>query len=227
MTRLGSVYWTDLDDASTMVLLVPLGSTEQHGPHLPLDTDTRIAEYLCAAVAAARDDLVVAPALAFGSSGEHQGFAGTISIGTDALHLVLVELCRSASHTFDRIVLVNGHGGNAAGVTSAVELLQAEGRKVSAWWPALPDGDAHAGRTETSIMLVIDAAAVSMEQAEVGNTEPIAELLPALRAAGLAGATANGILGDATTASRAHGAGLVAELTRQLSEHVTYIRGES
>src|SRR4030081_1452778 len=79
------------------LLAVPLGSTEQHGPHLPLDTDTRIATALAAGLARRRDDGVVAPALPYGASGEHAGFPGTLSVGTPALELLLVELVRSAS----------------------------------------------------------------------------------------------------------------------------------
>jgi len=59
------------------LLAVPLGSTEQHGPHLPLATDTDIAVALCRRLAAARDDVLIAPTVAYGSSGEHAGFPGT------------------------------------------------------------------------------------------------------------------------------------------------------
>ena len=112
--------WPEVD--GQRVLLVPLGSTEQHGPHLPLDTDTRIAQAI-ANGAAGQLEAVVAPALAYGASGEHAGFDGTLSIGTEALRLVLIELVRSAALTFGRIVLVNGHGGNHEATTHAVEQL--------------------------------------------------------------------------------------------------------
>ena len=87
------------------LLVVPLGATEQHGPHLPLGTDTVIASALAHGV-----DAVVAPALPYGSSGEHAGFAGTLSLGA-ATELALVELGRSAS--FARVLFVCAHGGNA------------------------------------------------------------------------------------------------------------------
>src|SRR5690606_1146798 len=87
--------WRDVADAPPHVLAVPLGSTEQHGPHLPLGTDTLVATALAHRLAAARGDVVVAPALAYGSSGEHAGFPGPPSIGQAALEPVAVELVRS------------------------------------------------------------------------------------------------------------------------------------
>ena len=73
-------------DVGRPIVLVPVGSTEQHGPHLPLDTDTTVAAVVAAELAARLTadgiDAVVAPAIAYGASGEHQGFAGTVSIGT-------------------------------------------------------------------------------------------------------------------------------------------------
>ena len=78
---LGTLSWPDLDPQRGLLLAVPLGSCEQHGPHLPLDTDTRIAVALADRLAARHAQVVVAPAVAFGSSGEHAGFPGTLSIG--------------------------------------------------------------------------------------------------------------------------------------------------
>jgi mycofactocin system creatininase family protein len=223
---LGSRTWVEVDAAQPAVLLVPVGSCEQHGPHLPLDTDTRIAVAVADAVARARDDVVVAPAVAYGASGEHQGFAGTLSIGTDALRAVLVELGRSAfldpraDGPFRRLVFVNGHGGNHEALRSAVDLLAGEGRPVSAWWPSIPGGDAHAGRTETSLLLDVAPEVVGPAR-PVGATEPLADLLPRMRAGGVAAVSAAGVLGDATGASAAEGRAwfdaLVRDLARQLA----------
>jgi creatinine amidohydrolase len=78
------------------LLLVPVGSCEQHGPHLPLGTDTLIAEALAQAAVERATGSVVSPSIAIGASGEHRGFPGTLSIGADALVEVAVELARSA-----------------------------------------------------------------------------------------------------------------------------------
>src|SRR3954465_10578231 len=128
------------------LLVIPIGSTEQHGPHLPLSTDTDVAVALAGRLAAGRPDVLVAPPVPYGSSGEHDGFTGTLSIGAAAIELVLVELGRSAlPGTVRRMLLVSAHGGNAGPVTAAVRRLRSEGRDVRAWSPRW-HGDAHAGR---------------------------------------------------------------------------------
>jgi mycofactocin precursor peptide peptidase len=138
--RLGALTWPEAAEvAARSVLAVPVGSTEQHGPHLPLATDSAVAVALAERLAAARVDVVVAPALPYGSAGEHAGFAGTLSIGAAALEMVLVELGRSAD-AFAGVVLVSGHGGNAEPLATAVATLRAEGRNVLGWTPRVPGG---------------------------------------------------------------------------------------
>lgn len=221
MPDLASLTWPEVDAAA--VLAVPVGSTEQHGPHLPLSTDTDVAQALCQRLALARRDVLVAPALPYGSSGEHDGFPGTLSIGQGAVELVLVELVRSATRTFDRVLLVSAHGGNAAPLTRAVERLRAESRDVRAWAPRVDvaGGDAHAGRTETSLQLALAPARVRLDRAAPGNSRPLAELLPALRASGVRAVSANGVLGDPDGASAAEGAALLDALAADLLASVT------
>ena len=149
MSALADRVWTGIPDAATV--LVPVGSTEQHGPHLPLDTDTVIAEAVCRRVAELLDDpaVLAAPAIAFGSSGEHQDFPGTASIGTETLRLVAVELVRSLRTWAQRVVFINGHGGNVVALTGALDQLRQEGHDVE-WLPcAAADVDPHAGHSDT------------------------------------------------------------------------------
>ncbi|MGA1836264.1 mycofactocin biosynthesis peptidyl-dipeptidase MftE [Herbiconiux sp. 11R-BC] len=240
------------------LVLVPLGSTEQHGPHLPFTTDTVIASAVAAGVAArfaagreapgaagaegrvappaagvvgsrgspgtsavgAEPAVVVAPALGFGASGEHQSFAGTVSIGQEALRFVLIELVRSLSTWAERVVFVNGHGGNVAALSSAVAQLVAEQHRVG-WLPCsapaealaaagLPAPDAHAGRTETSLMLHLAPGTVRLPLPPAGATAPLSSLLPRLTAGGVAAVSPSGILGDPTGANAAEGGRLLA-----------------
>lgn len=199
------------------MLIIPVGSTEQHGPHLPLDTDTRIATAVAREVLEQLDDgsagaWMVAPAVPYGASGEHEGFPGTVSIGTAALQSLLVEYGRSASSWASRLVYVNGHGGNVEALAAAVALLRQEGRDVG-WVPCIAAGaDAHAGHTETSVLLHISPGDVWTDDLAAGNTAPLAELMPAMRSGGIAAVSEVGVLGDPTTATAAEGERIFAEM---------------
>jgi creatinine amidohydrolase len=221
VTDLAALAWPDVAGrASVTVLALPVGATEQHGPHLPLATDTEIAVILARRLAESRSDVVVAPALAYGSSGEHAGFAGTLSVGSDVVELTLVELIRSAD-AFAGVVVISTHGGNAQPVYRAVQRVTSEGRRVQLWWPSSGDStDAHAGFTETSVLLAARPELVQPGRAEPGVQRPIEELLPVLRRHGVAGVSANGVLGDPTGASAAAGERLLAEWTHQLVERL-------
>lgn len=203
-------------------LLVPVGATEQHGPHLPLDTDSVIASAVAHRVAERLADLevLVAPTVAFGSSGEHEGFAGTVSIGTRVLREVLIELVRSVQDWAPWVVFVNGHGGNATATRSATEVLRSEGRAVQ-WAPCAVEGaDAHAGWSETSIMLHLEPDRVDMARAEAGNLLPIAQLMPVLRVHGVRAVSASGVLGDPREATAATGEGLLAAMVTAAEDRV-------
>jgi mycofactocin precursor peptide peptidase len=189
------------DCADTALLLVPVGALEQHGPHLPLGTDTTVA-----ATVAARTGLPVTPPVALGASGEHEGFPGTISIGTETLAAVLVETGRSACRWARQLCFVNGHGGNVPALVAATTLLRAEGRDVAWHSCGVPGADAHAGRHETSLMLALAPDDVDLARAEAGNTAPLPELMPAIRAGSVASVSANGVLGDPAGATAAEGA---------------------
>jgi creatinine amidohydrolase len=214
---LADARWPEVGDIPRRVLVVPVGSLEQHGPHLPLDTDTRIAVAVARRACAGRVGVALAPAITIGASGEHAGFPGTLSIGSAALASCLIELGRHASRDWPATLLVNGHGGNADALAMAASRLASEGRVCRVWQAGLPGGDAHAGRSETSIMLALAPQAVLLDAAAAGNRQPIADLMPALRSGGVRAVSPNGVLGDPCGASAAEGDRLVAELTEALS----------
>lgn len=212
--RIADATWPELEQIELVV--VPVGSIEQHGPHLPLDTDVTIAVGVAEAVAAALGGAWVAPPVVYGSSGEHQAFPGTSSIGTDVLHLMLVELVRSMRTWTRRVLFVNAHGGNVQALTGAVRQLVDEGHDV-AWAPcATEDVDLHAGRTETSLMLLLRPNSVRLDLAEAGNTQPLTEVLPALVTNGVRDVSANGVLGDPAGASAKEGALLFDRMVRDV-----------
>ncbi len=213
------------------VLLVPVGSCEQHGPHLPLDTDTRIAQALADAAAEARSGVLVAPAIAIGASGEHRGFPGTLSIGTEVLCEVAVELARSATPMaggprrsmggeeptgFGGVLFVNAHGGNLRALELATRRLATEGRPAAVWHVRVEGGDLHAGRTETSLLLHLDGARVRTAAAAAGSSAPLREIAEQLRTEGVAAVSPNGVLGDPSGADSREGARLFDALLRDL-----------
>lgn len=197
------------------LVLIPLGATEQHGPHLPSGTDALIADRVARAVAdALASPAVVAPVLPFGSSGEHADFPGTMSIGREVLDRVVVELVRSLSSWATRVVLINGHGGNSPTLSTCVPRLRSEGHDV-AWLPcAVPGGDAHAGRTETSLLLHLEPGLVDLSAAVPGDTRPIGDLLLDLVASGVRAVSPTGVLGDPSGASASEGLRIFDDLVR-------------
>ncbi len=216
---LDAVAWPDVAQPARAVV-VPLGSTEQHGPHLPFDTDTAVALALARGLVATTAGLVLAPPLTYGASGEHEGFPGTLSIGCAALELVLVELGRSASRWASRLLLVNGHGGNQQPLGAAVDRLRYEGRDAAYWSPAGGNGDAHAGRTETSLMLALRPGAVATEAGVAGPMQPLSQLLPKIQAANVLAVSPSGVLGDPSGASAEEGRELLADLLADLTAAV-------
>jgi creatinine amidohydrolase len=157
--------------APEALLVIPIGATEQHGPHLPTGTDTLHAAHIAesAALRAAEQiDVIVAPTLPFGSSDHHLPFGATLSLGTDTLYRMLVELGRSAvASGFQSLFLLNGHGGNHETAQLAARDLALQlpcDVAAGSWWAmayeelaaaGAADGGrlpGHAGRFETAVV---------------------------------------------------------------------------
>lgn len=221
-TQLGNMTWTELANVDpgrpgpgARFVVVPVGSCEQHGPHLPLDTDTVIAGALANGLADRRGDCLVAPPVTISASGEHQGFPGTLSIGTDVMATVIIELARSADWAAG-VVFVNGHGGNLAAMQRAAAVFRSEARNVLIWWPTIPGGDPHAGHTETSLMLALAPDRVRLGAAAPGPIPPIDELIRH----GVRPLSATGVLGDPTLAGADDGRQILSRLIDDLTAAV-------
>ncbi|GAA2736127.1 mycofactocin biosynthesis peptidyl-dipeptidase MftE [Actinocorallia aurantiaca] len=222
---LGRAVWPSVPERA--LVLVPLGSTEQHGPHLPLSTDTVIARAVAERAAGilaaeAAGPVLVAPAIEYGASGEHAGFPGTVSIGHEALRALLVETVRSLALWAGRIVFVNGHGGNVPTLDAALGQMRGEGHDAAWAGCGVPGGDAHAGLTETSVMLHLVPGLVRMADAAPGDTRPLAEVLPEMIARGVRAVSPSGVLGDPSGATPEQGQDIldkmVAAVVRRIGE---------
>lgn len=128
--ELARMTWPEFDRVRPQirVALQPVGSTEQHGPNMTFETDTRIALAIARRLAAAVHPLaIVLPALPFGISYHHLGFPGTLSVSEASFHSVLIDVARSLKHHgISKLVFVNGHMGNMAALGSLVTRLRYE-----------------------------------------------------------------------------------------------------
>lgn len=225
--ELDKVTWPEVREAieggrDTVVLA--FGATEQHGPHMPLATDSLLGDRMARDLAD-RLDAFVAPTVRVGCSSHHVGFAGTMSVGDDTFHALVADIVRSlAAGGFKRIVLVPTHGGNFAPLGAALEKLgEVEGVRVDALTDLsvllqiatlgqdehgvpLNEGGLHAGEWETSLMLALHPDLVRMDRAEAGFTgDPQEAVATLFRGDGVAALAGNGVLGDPGKASAEHG----------------------
>jgi creatinine amidohydrolase/Fe(II)-dependent formamide hydrolase-like protein len=180
--RLGKLTWKEAsrEAKSADAVLVPVGSTEQHGLHMPLDTDAFIAGNWCelTALEAQKRGLtvLVAPTLNFGVSWYHKNFSGSVWLSPELFISTVVEICRSLTkHGFSRKVIVNCHGGNAAALLVAINRLYDETRErvlLAQWWELASDilkemmvsGLIHSDEAETSLALALGQR-VTMDKA--------------------------------------------------------------
>jgi creatinine amidohydrolase len=177
---LPDLTWQEVEELKkrTDKVLIPIGSIEQHGHHLPLSADTIIAFEVAKRVAD-KLNIALAPPINFGFSVEHMEFSGTLSLDPLTLISLLKDLCSSfAKHGFKKIFIINGHGGNKAIIESAIQLIKDE-LNVSLYSFTLlsiamkffnkiresKEGElGHADELETSLMLAICPDKVMMDK---------------------------------------------------------------
>lgn len=182
--HLSTLTWEKVGEsikAHTSKVIIPIGSLEQHGPHLPLSTDTTIADYVAKHVARRCADTFLMPPLQLGCSSEHLGFAGTISLQPETMSRIILDISNSILKSgLSELFIVNGHGGNRgpldAAITKAKETIPAI-RLYSFTILDIVKGKfdeirksarglvGHADEIETSMMLVIQPETVDMSKA--------------------------------------------------------------
>jgi creatinine amidohydrolase/Fe(II)-dependent formamide hydrolase-like protein len=161
------------------IALLPVGSIEQHGPHLPLDTDAFDAAYLALRVAEACSDPkpLVLPGISYGVAYHHEGFEGTVSITNDALAKLVYDIGMSASRNgIRKLAIINAHGGNSPALNHAAQMINRDARvfvcvdtgetsDVDIYDLIETPNDVHAGEIETSTSLAVRPHLVQMDRA--------------------------------------------------------------
>ena len=179
--RLADATWTDADAVETDLAVLPVGSTEQHGPHAPLGTDHFTARAVAEAGAdayeadaeTAGDEVVVAPPVTVGVSEEHRQFTGTLWVSPDTFRATVRDVVGSlASHGWDRVVVVNGHGGNVAALGEVCATISRHDDAYAVpftWFDAVGDHSAdmgHAGPLETAFLRHTDPELIREDRVE-------------------------------------------------------------
>lgn len=175
--------WPEIKEAvrEGKIPILPVGSVEQHGPHLPLMTDAFTAFSICVKAAEICGDLLVMPPIYYGCSAHHMDFPGTISIEVLNFINYVYNVCKSLTvHGFNRIIIFNGHGGNVAPLQIVARRVYEETGSLCAlisWWnlaekdiselreSEFPGGMSHSCELETSVMLSLKPEYVRMDRA--------------------------------------------------------------
>ena len=235
---LNEMSWLEAKEyfAKNNIAILPVGSNEQHGPANPLGTDHLIAKAL-AEETAKRTGVLCLPVVAFGVSSHHKQFWGTISISPKTFKKYVKEICLSLNYLgVEKIVVVNGHGGNLAVLVEMARELREKGIFVSVfqWWPAAirllpelfePEERRHAGAEETSVNLALHSRLVNMCKAfdekprkhsimQEGITLPLGTL----------DETSSGVFGKQTSASAEKGKKVLRAVVNELVRHVNLLK---
>ena len=219
--HLTDATWTDAAAAETDLAVVPVGSTEQHGPHASLGTDAVTAEAVAEAGVEAYDgEVVVAPPVSVGVAEEHRQFPGTLWVSEDTFREYVRETVASlAHHGWDRVVLVNGHGGNVAALREVAGTITRRDDAYAVpftWFDAVGDHAAdmgHGGPLETALLRHVRPEMVDedrVDEAKEGASDGWGDWVSGTNLAfDSAEFTENGVVGDPDEGDAERGAELL------------------
>ncbi|MGM0446893.1 MAG: creatininase family protein [Methanobacteriota archaeon] len=240
--RLSEVTWTDVRDADVDVAFLPVGSTEQHGPHAPLGTDALNAVAVAEAGADAyegagdgqgadRGEVAIAPPIPVGVAEEHRAFDGTMWVSPETFRAYVREAAESlVSHGVDRVVFVNGHGGNVEALAEVARRFSRDpdhdGYGVAfTWFEAVGDHTSdmgHAGPLETALLRATNPDLVReerVEEASAGAADRWGEWVAGVNLAHDSDEfTDNGVVGDPRDGDAERGAELLDRASASLAE---------
>lgn len=245
--NLAELKWKEAKELSDNggIVIVPVSAFEQHGHHLPLDTDQRlvtfVSEKACQKAQDKKVPVVMTPAIWTGYSPHHMQFAGTVTLGMETFQSVIRDVCESLwQHGFQKILLLNGHGGNANLLKSSVQNLrfQSKVRAVTAsywdfaisyiqqWRKSDVGGINHACEMETSLMLYLSEHLVDAAQCQKAIRESSSPYLGKdLTIGGTVSASFDlkevsdyGVVGDPSVATKEAGADLFDYVTNKIAD---------
>lgn len=217
------------------IAVLPVGSFEQHGAHLPLITDTVVASLIAGEIAAAYE-LWLLPPITVSCSHEHSAWAGTVSLRTSTLIQVIDDIAESARRNgADRLVLVNGHGGNyvlsnvtqEANTSTPTRALfpgrhDWENARLAAGMETSNSEDMHGGELEVSLLL---HAAPDLVGDDYKSADHQADYRPHLLTLGMRAYTESGIIGRPSAATPEKGRALLESLTKDFESHLRALTG--
>lgn len=225
--QLSESTWTDTENADTDLALLPVGSTEQHGPHAPLGTDSIIAEAVAGAASERYDgDVLVGPTIPVGVAEEHRHFTGTLWVTEETFRRYVRETIESLiHHGFNRVVVVNGHGGNVDALRECCATVSRHDAAYAVpftWFEAVSGPMGHGGTLETALVEHLRSELVRddrIEAATEGAADHWGEWQSGTNLAyDSVEFTENGVVGDPSRADAPLGAELLDEATAALVE---------
>lgn len=229
MRFLTTATTTDVEERRAGVAILPVGSFEQHGPYLPLITDTVVACAIAEGIAA-EYPVFCLPPLTVSCSHEHADFSGTVSISSRTLYAVLDDIAASLEgQGITRLVIVNGHGGNYV-IRNYAQEASARGLRTAVfpggrdWVRAREDAgisttdhdDMHAGELETSILLHV---APELVRAGNGSADHRADR-PHLLTLGMKEYTPTGVIGAPSLGTAEKGKAVVASFVAGFADYL-------
>ena len=242
--RMNRMTWPDIKSAIEQgyeTVVVAVGSTEQHGPHLPTVTDTRIGDEVAERVAVKLGHTLQASTIITGCSSHHLGFPGTLSLREETLRMIILDYADSLVRSgFKRIIFLPMHGGNFAtvqaavteaqqahrgieiiGITDLTGLLECLNAASAEFGIGANESGAHAGESETSIMLALEKDLVIADRFAPGYVGPAGEKeFQILREKGMSALTQIGVIGDPRKATAEKGEAYLDRLTEFLIREI-------
>ena len=242
--RMEEMNWVDIQKAINdgfKTVIIGVGSTEQHGPHLPTQTDALIADVIVNLIAQKLEYALQARTINVGCSDHHLPFSGTISLKKSTLKAIIIDYIESLQrHGFEKIVIIPTHGGNFNPIKEAVEQAQkrypnikilaftdlmkfvdAQDKIAASFNITIEEAGGHAGEVETSEVLFLAESLVKKERFQPGYLGILGkEEIDMLFEKGMPSLTDIGVLGDPTKASKEHGKIYIEKMVDFLTDEI-------